>query len=83
MVILLAFLVTTSCARKVEVKAPELIKEQRYSYIRDVDGRVYVVAVTSKDFDEAIKKIDPGPASAGRSAVRRSRRALGLRPRHR
>jgi len=62
-VVLLVFLITTSCARKVEVRAPEFIHRERYSYIKDEDGRVLVVTTNTKDFDEAMKQIRPGPAS--------------------
>ena len=62
-VALLVFVTTTSCARKVEVRAPEIILKQRYAYIRDDKGRLYIVTTNSKDFDEAMKNIHPGPAS--------------------
>jgi len=62
-VVLLAFLMTTSCARKVEVRAPEFIHRERYSYIKDGDGRVFIVTANTKDFDEAMQAIQPGPAS--------------------
>jgi len=60
---LLTILITTSCAHKTNVRAPELVKTRRYSYIKVGDGRVYVVTTTTKDFDEAMKSIQPGPAS--------------------
>ena len=47
--ILLVFLVTTSCARKVEVRAPEIIRAERYLYIKDDDGRLYIVTTSAKD----------------------------------
>jgi hypothetical protein len=59
----LILLLTASCARKVNVNAPDFIREQGYSYIKGEDGRLYVVTTNSKDFDEAMKKIDPGPSS--------------------
>jgi len=62
-VALLVFLITTSCARKAEVRAPEIIRTERYTYIKDDDGRFYIVTTNTKDFDEALKTIHPGPAS--------------------
>jgi hypothetical protein len=61
--VLLIFLITTSCARKVEVRAPEIIRGERYSYIKDDEGRWFIITSNSKDFSEAMKKIHPGPAS--------------------
>jgi hypothetical protein len=60
---LLMILIVTSCAHKAEVRAPELVRTERYSYLKDGDGRVYVVTTSTKDFDEAMKTIRPGPAS--------------------
>src|SRR5262249_61007686 len=61
-VALLVFVTTISCARKAEVRAPELIRRQGDSYIQDNKGRLYIVTTNSKDFDEAMKNIHPGPA---------------------
>jgi hypothetical protein len=60
---LLTILIMTSCAHKANVRAPELVQTERYSYLKDGDGRVYVVTTSTKDFDEAMKSIRPGPAS--------------------
>jgi len=60
---LLTILITTSCAHKANVQAPQFVQTKRYSYIKDGEGRVYVVTTTTKDFDEAMKSIHPGPAS--------------------
>jgi len=62
-IVLLIFLITTSCARKVSVRAPEIIRGERYAYVKDGDGRVYIVTINSKDFSDAMKKIRPGPSS--------------------
>jgi len=62
-VALLTVLMTTSCAHKANVQAPQLVREERYSYIKGDDGRVYVLTTNTKDFDEAMKAIKPGPAS--------------------
>ncbi len=62
-VALLVLLITTSCARKADVRAPEIIRTERYTYIKDDDGRFYIVTTNTKDFDEALKTIHPGPAS--------------------
>jgi hypothetical protein len=63
--ILIGFLMLTSCARKVTVKTPssEYVVGERYSYVKDEAGRVWVVTSNSKDFNEAMKKIQPGPSS--------------------
>ena len=63
--ILLMFLMISSCARKVEVRAPapEIIRGDRYLYTKGDNGRVYIVTSNTKDFDEAMKAIHPGPSS--------------------
>jgi hypothetical protein len=61
--VLLLFLITAACARKVDVRAPEVVRTERYAYVKDSDGRLYVITVNSKDFNDAMKKIRPGPAS--------------------
>jgi hypothetical protein len=65
LLIVLAFL-ASSCARKVEMRAPEFIKADRYTYVKDDDGRVFIVTTNTKDFDEAMKKIQPGPATVNK-----------------
>jgi hypothetical protein len=62
-VVLLFLLITASCVRKVEVSAPEFVREQRYSYVKDDNGTMYVVTTNTQDFNEAIEKLKPGPAS--------------------
>ena len=62
-IILVMFLMINSCARKVDVQAPNVVLAQRYAYIKTEDGRVYIVTSNTKDFDEAMKAIRPGPAS--------------------
>jgi hypothetical protein len=62
-IVLLMLLSMASCAKKVAVQTPDIINAGRYSYIKSDDGRLYILANTSKDFDEAIKKIQPGPSS--------------------
>ncbi len=52
------FLMINSCARKVDVQAPNVVLTQRYAYIRTEDGRVYIVTSNAK-----MKAIRPGPAS--------------------
>jgi hypothetical protein len=61
--VLLAIMMTASCARKVDVRAPQFTLAERYAYIKDNNGRVYIVTSNTKDFDEAMKKIHPGPAT--------------------
>jgi hypothetical protein len=53
----------TSCARRVAVRAPEFIHAERYAYVKDDKGRVYIVTTNTKDFEEAMKTIRPGPAT--------------------
>jgi hypothetical protein len=60
---LLVFLLPVSCARKVEVRAPEIIHAERFIYMKDDQGRWLIVTTTAKDFDQAMKTISPGPAS--------------------
>ena len=61
--LLIAFLLMTACARKVEVRGPEMIKKDGYAYLKDDDGRVYIVTSSTKDFDQALKTIHPGPST--------------------
>ncbi|HYR41984.1 MAG TPA: hypothetical protein VER98_03105 [Terriglobia bacterium] len=63
LVLLLISLMISSCARKVEVRAPAIVRTERYLYTKDDDGRVYIVTSNTKGFDEAMKAIHPGPAS--------------------
>jgi hypothetical protein len=57
------FLIPISCARKVEVRAPEIFHAERFVYMKDEQGRWYILTTTTKDFDQAMKTIHPGPAS--------------------
>ena len=61
--ILLICLLPISCIRKVEVRAPEIIRGERYTYIKDDEGRLYIVTSNAKDFSDAMKQIHPGPSS--------------------
>ena len=61
--VLLIFVLISSCARKAEVRAPAIVRTERYVYTKTDDGRVYVVTSNTKDFDEAMKALRPGPAS--------------------
>lgn len=45
------------------MRAPEFIRTERYSYVKDSEGRLYIVTTSTKGFDEAMKTIRPGPAS--------------------
>ena len=64
--VLLMFLTPTSCARKVEVRVPELIQQERFSYIKGGDGRLFIITTNTKDLDEAMKQIHPGPSSVNK-----------------
>jgi hypothetical protein len=63
-VVLLTFaMVMASCARKIEIRVPDFVRTERYIYLKDESGRVYIFTNNPKDFDEAMKAIHPGPAS--------------------
>lgn len=64
--VLLTLLMMTSCARKVDVRMPDFVQKARYVYMKDSKGRVYIFTTTTKDFDEAMKEIHPGPASVNK-----------------
>jgi len=55
--LIVLFAMTSSCARKAEVRAPEVIQTERYIYVRDEQGRWLIVTTAPKDLDEAIKQI--------------------------
>jgi hypothetical protein len=61
--VLLIFVMINSCARKTAVPAPAVVRAERYLYTRTEDGRLYIVTTNSRDFNEAMKAIHPGPAS--------------------
>jgi hypothetical protein len=63
---LLVLMMTSSCARKVEVNAPGIIRTEHYLYMTDDHGRVYIVTTNTRDFDEAMKTLHPGPASVNK-----------------
>src|SRR5262245_66611359 len=54
--IFLAIMMTASCARKVEVSAPQFTLAERYAYIKDDNGRVHMVTINHRDFDEGVKE---------------------------
>jgi|RhiMetdeSRZDD1v2_1073273.scaffolds.fasta_scaffold1129723_2 hypothetical protein len=62
-IVVFTFLIFTSCVHKTEVRTPDFVKEDHYAYVKDDDGRMYVIATTPKHFDEAMKRLHPGPAS--------------------
>jgi hypothetical protein len=68
-VLLLAILMTPSCAHKIAVNAPSVIRTARYAYLKDDKGRVYIFTASAKDFDEAMKALHPGPASVNKLDV--------------
>src|SRR5262245_15069792 len=57
------FLLLTSCSHKVPVTTASFVRDEHFSYLKDQDGRWYIVTMNAKDLDAAIKKIHPGPAS--------------------
>jgi hypothetical protein len=56
-------IVCGACMRRVDVRAPNVVRTERFLYVRDDDGRWLIVTSNSKDLDEAMKRIRPGPAS--------------------
>lgn len=60
------FLLTAACSRKTEVRSPEFIRTERYSYVTGDDGRLYIVAANPKDLDDALKTIKPGPSNVAK-----------------
>jgi hypothetical protein len=53
----------SSCSHRTRIQPASLVRDGRFSYIQDNDGRWFIVTMDTKDFDEAMKKIQPGPAS--------------------
>jgi hypothetical protein len=64
--VLLTLLMMASCARRVEVRKPDFVRTERYAYLKDSSGRVYIFATNTKDFDAAMKELHPGPASVNK-----------------
>src|SRR5438876_8506795 len=60
---LISFFFLASCARKVAVHPTELFHYGQFAYMQDASGRWFVVTTNSKDLNEAMKHIQPGPAS--------------------
>jgi len=68
---LITLSVMSSCAPK-RIATPdgrEIIETDRYSYMKDHEGRFYVLTSTPQALKEAITKIKPGPASVDRMDV--------------
>jgi hypothetical protein len=63
LILLLALLMISGCLRKTRVQPPQFIRADGYSYVQGEDGRLYIVTTNNKNFDEALKKIQPGPSS--------------------
>jgi hypothetical protein len=62
--ILCSALIFSSCARRTPVSAPGFVsKGEGFAYLLDPDGRWIIVTSNTKDLDEAMKMIQPGPAS--------------------
>jgi hypothetical protein len=53
----------SSCANRARVSAPGFVNNQRFAYLKDPKGRWIIVTSNARGLDEAIKKIQPGPAS--------------------
>ena len=68
-VVILMLVITASCAKRAEVSVPEIIQTDRYAYIKDGKGRLFIITTNNKDFDEAMKTIRPGPSSVDKLDV--------------
>jgi len=53
----------TSCSHKIPVTPSSFVRDGRFSYLQDQDGRWIIVTTNTKDLEDAMKKIRPGPAS--------------------
>jgi len=53
----------SSCTRRTPVSPASFVRDGRFSYLQDQDGRWFIVTMTTKDLEAALKKIQPGPAS--------------------
>ena len=68
-VIVLMLVITASCAKRADIRAPQIIQTDRYAYIKDEEGRLFIFTANTKDFDEAMKTIRPGPSSVDKLDV--------------
>ena len=48
------------------MRAPNFINTGRYAYIKDATGRVWIFTASTRDFDQAMKELHPGPASVNK-----------------
>jgi len=53
----------SSCIHKTPLQPASLVRDGRFFYLQDEDGRWFIVTMDAKDLDAAMKKIHPGPAS--------------------
>ena len=51
--LIMLFAMTSSCARKAEVRAPEVVHTERYLYVQDDQGRWLIVTTAPKDQSQA------------------------------
>ena len=65
-VLLTLLIMMASCARRVDVRMPDVISKAHYVYIKDATGRIYIFTTNTRDFDEAMKEVHPGPASVNK-----------------
>jgi hypothetical protein len=56
-------LLVSSCSHKTPVKPATFVRDGQFSYLKDQDGRWFIVTTNTKDLEAAMKKIRPGPAS--------------------
>ena len=63
-ILALGFLLSvTSCTHKAQITPATLIRASGFACIKDQNGRWLNVTSNSQELDEAMKKIQPGPAS--------------------
>jgi hypothetical protein len=60
---LISVFLVASCRHSAEVHHPDLVRSGRFVYLQDPSGRWIIVARNTRDLDEAMKRISPGPAS--------------------
>jgi hypothetical protein len=56
-------LVLSSCIHRTPASPAAFVRDGRFSYLKDQDGRWFIVTMNTKDLEAAMKKIQPGPAS--------------------
>ena len=62
---------TSSCAARTIAPRShgEIFQNSRFAYMKDDQGRWYILASEPRSLDEAMKKIQPGPATVSKVDV--------------